>query len=385
MKSPGKYILINGLIKIAEFLVDSFATLYILSKGARFSQIGIMWTLYLGVTAITDYPTGGLADKFGRKKIYTYGVILTAISYYLMLSPHIFILYISYMVKGVATSLISGSLTAWLACDLNNAVQFKDTIARSSLVSNVICFVLPIVVLLTGTINMNAVFAISASIHIIVGLIAIIFLEENYGSQVNIKKVYLGSFDYFIKNRALLFVTFVNVVLYLYFTIFYYIWQPVSNDILPHERYLPVLYGVYSLSTGISAYCIKYIKKINAKKLSVTAMLIYTLCFGCFYYAGINNSLILVIGGMSLFGISGGAVFMLVNIFINRYTSEEYMSSIYSLISSICTVSNVVFQFIFGIIIDGYGIRSLTIIATITSVILACGFMKLKEVESEQT
>lgn len=114
-------------------------------------------------------------------------------------------------------------------------------------------------------------------------------------------------------------------------------------------------------------------------------MLIYTLCFGCFYYAGINNSLILVIGGMSLFGISGGAVFMLVNIFINRYTSEEYMSSIYSLISSICTVSNVVFQFIFGIIIDGYGIRSLTIIATITSVILACGFMKLKEVESEQT
>lgn len=383
MSSSNKYILINGLIKIAEFLVDSFATLYILSKGASYTQLGIMWTLYLGIIAVTDYPTGGFADKFGRKKIYTYGVILTAISYYLMLSPHTLVLYISYMVKGVATSLISGSLTAWLACDLKDSEIFKDTVAKSSLVSNVICFVLPIIVLLFVNINMDIVFIVSASIHLVVGIIVIRFLEENYGSQVNMKKLYSNSFHYFIKNRVLLFITFVNVVLYLYFTIFNYIWQPVSNDVLPHERYLPVLYGVYSLSTGISAYCVKFIKKINAKNLSVLAMTIYTLCFGCFYFAGVSGKKILVIGAMILFGMSGGIVFMLINIFVNRNTLKEYMSSVCSLMSSICTVSNIIFQFVFGIIIDQYGMKFLTVIAVITSVVIACGFLKLKEKKFE--
>lgn len=232
---------------------------------------------------------------------------------------------------------------------------------------------------------MGVVFAISASIYVIVGLIVIMFLKENYGSQVNMAKLYAYAFHYFIKNRVLLFVTFVNVALYLYFTIFYYIWQPISNNILSNEKYLPVLYGVYSLSTGISAYCVKFIKKIEAKRVSVIAILIYTVCFGCFYGVGISGNLILIIVAMSLFGISGGIIFMLINIFINRNTSEEYMSSICSLISSICTISNVIFQFVFGIVIDRYGMKILTIIAVITSVVFACGFMKLKERKLEQS
>lgn len=379
MDNSKKYIFISILIHIAEFLVDSFATLYLVEKGATYTQIGLMWAIYLGTTAITDYPTGGMADKFGRRKIYACGIFLTSISYFLMLSNSLSLLYISYSIKGLGESLISGSLAAWLSCALNNHEKFKETIAKRSLLANISSFVLPIILMLYTTVNMTYVFLFSAIAYFFVAIFTISFLEENYGSQEKITSVYQGAVKCFINDKGLVFLTLVNVSLYMFFTIFYYVWQPIANSILSDTRFLPVCYGVYTLFVGGSSYFLKYIQTMRIKKQTIIAMVITSLCFLNFYVAEMRGNIIYLLVAMMLFGISGGVIFMLVNVFINEHIPNEYKASTISLISSICTIANVVFQIVFGKVVDEHGLKTVILCGMAGAAILAMGLLFVKE------
>ncbi|WMJ87607.1 MFS transporter [Anaerocolumna sp. MB42-C2] len=377
--SSKKYTFVCLLTNIAEFLVDSFATLYLLQKGASYQQIGIMWTLYLGMTAITDYPTGGFSDRFGRRKIYAIGILLTSLSYFMILSHTIPVLYISYAIKGLGTSFISGSFISWLASDLRDKDKFKRTIAHTKLITNLCSFILPIISLSFTSIKIDNVFLFSAIVHLFVGLFTLIAMKENYGSQTTMIRIYKESFLYYIHNKILLFITFVNIALYLFFTIFYYAWQPITNNIVNNNKYIPLFYGIYTLSSGISAYVMKFIHIYSTKKLSILIMLLYCMSFISFYCANNLAMLTFLIIAMVLFGTSGGVIFMLTNVFINDNAINEYKSSIYSLISSICTMCNVIFQYIFGRIIDYYGLSNLIFGGIILSSVLVVGFFFVKK------
>ena len=79
-KIQNRFVLINIAVLVSEFLVNSFATIYILQKGVDYTQIGVIFMLFLLGQTLLEYPSGGLADKFGRRKIYAIGIFLTSIS-----------------------------------------------------------------------------------------------------------------------------------------------------------------------------------------------------------------------------------------------------------------------------------------------------------------
>ena len=370
-----KYIGANVAVGIAEFLVDSYATIYLLSKGATYTQIGIMWMLYLGVTAITDYPTGGLADKYGRRKMYAIGIFLTALSYFIILSKNMNMLYLSYAIKGFATSLISGSLTAWFSCAINDEQCFDKAIAKNNFIMNVSSVILPVVFLLMNKVNLDVIFILCAVIHVVVGGATLIMCEENYGSSQNILNIYSDTIRYFIKNRVLLFIAFVNVALYLFFTIFYYIWQPLALNIVKEQKYLPLYYGIYSICMGLGGYIVNLRFFQREKKAVIAVMGMYFMSFILFAMSCQYQNLISFVSAMLFFGLAGGVVFIFVSSYINRNADEKYKASIYSLISSIATITNVIFQVVFGKIIDLFGYQILISIGIIVVIIITVGLL----------
>lgn len=79
------YVVINALQKIADLLANSVITIFLLSKNISYVKIGILWSVYLSSLMIFDLSSGAIADLIGRRKTYVVGVILSILSYILLI------------------------------------------------------------------------------------------------------------------------------------------------------------------------------------------------------------------------------------------------------------------------------------------------------------
>ena len=67
----------ESTLKVMAILYDSVITAFLLQLGLKNTQIGLLWSIVLLIQMIFDYPTGSFADRYGRLKIFTTGMILT--------------------------------------------------------------------------------------------------------------------------------------------------------------------------------------------------------------------------------------------------------------------------------------------------------------------
>ena len=63
-----KFILINILVLISEFLVNSFATIYILGKGVSYTQMGMIFMLSYWGQLYWSILVGDLQISLGEKR-----------------------------------------------------------------------------------------------------------------------------------------------------------------------------------------------------------------------------------------------------------------------------------------------------------------------------
>ncbi|MEM3641310.1 MAG: MFS transporter [Candidatus Bathyarchaeia archaeon] len=89
-----------------------------------FQSLGLGYSfLYMAIFALVfglfDYPTGGLADRFGRRRIYALGLVFVGISY-LMVALYTFPIVVvsAAFLAGFGAALQSGSLEAWITDEL---------------------------------------------------------------------------------------------------------------------------------------------------------------------------------------------------------------------------------------------------------------------------
>ena len=352
-----KFILINILVLISEFLVNSFATIYILGKGVSYTQMGMIFMLFLLGTTLLEYPSGGLADKFGRKKIYSLGIFLTSVSYLLILSKaHFGVLCLSYFIKGIGAALISGSLEAWLACAVEKNEVFNKILSLEKLIEGISSFVMPILFLFKKNENLDYVFIICFFIYLFLTLFVLFCLKENYGSQDGVLANSKNSFIFLMKNKKVIYAAGINIIAYLFFTIFLFVWQPIAEICKINIDYYPIIYGVYLIASGIAAYIGgKRINKNSDTNITVIAF-VYILTFSLFLCAVLNCNNIFLILGMIAFGMGKGVVFMLVVAYTNKNSPNELKASIFSLVNALATLVNLIMQVVFGQIIDLFGL-----------------------------
>ena len=110
----------ESTLKVMSILYDSVITAFLLQLGLKNIQIGLLWSVVLLTQMLFDYPTGSFADRYGRLKIFTIGMVVTGSAIVMIAySVNITMLYISAILMGVGESQISGTLFPWFVNSLD--------------------------------------------------------------------------------------------------------------------------------------------------------------------------------------------------------------------------------------------------------------------------
>lgn len=88
--------------------------LYMTDKGLDLFQAGLVMSIYSGTVIMLELPTGGLSDSIGRKKVYTYSLLVSTFSVItLLFADGLPLFLVGFVLYGVARALSSGSMDAW--------------------------------------------------------------------------------------------------------------------------------------------------------------------------------------------------------------------------------------------------------------------------------
>ncbi len=84
------------------------------SRGLNLTEVGIVMAVWIGSTTILEIPVGGLADTIGRKKTYSYSLVLTLLGCLnLLYANSLSSILISATFLGASRAVYSGTLDAW--------------------------------------------------------------------------------------------------------------------------------------------------------------------------------------------------------------------------------------------------------------------------------
>lgn len=96
-------------------MLDAIVIFYLLKNRLTLSSISLTFSLSLIVTTVLEFPSGVIADRLGRKKVYAIGLLFRCFQCVILFSTNnVALILLSGAFEGVHNALISGSLESWL-------------------------------------------------------------------------------------------------------------------------------------------------------------------------------------------------------------------------------------------------------------------------------
>ncbi|WP_199920066.1 MFS transporter [Thermococcus piezophilus] len=183
-------ILVSVAIFYGRNIVTPVLTVYFKDViKLSYSQVGYLYSLYLFVMFATDIFTGGIADKYGRRRTLVLGLIFYGVSMFLIsLSKGFAFCVFAYALAAVGSSLISGTLRAWYFTEVEKQNMAREEAKNAfgllksinSAGSLVIGLVNSVIIAYLG---MRSVFYAAAVLNLLAALLALLLLPENWGDK----------------------------------------------------------------------------------------------------------------------------------------------------------------------------------------------------------
>ena len=342
----------ESTLKVMAILYDSVITAFLLPFGLKNTQIGLLWSVVLLTQMLFDYPTGSFADRYGRLKIFTIGMVLTGSAIVMIAySVNISMLYTSAILMGIGESQISGTLFPWFV----NSISIENNKEKQEYIFKINAqnqFLTNIIGVLTGfiisffNIDYNTLLIISGMLYIVNGVFIYFSFEDNKSTETDLVKIGKKSLLFFIKERKLWIYTLALTSSYSFYSIYLFIWQPVGKSLGITGSRLGSVYSIYLISFAISAF----ISKRNIKEF------VYILCTSLIPVSLIviycSHNLILYIVGIVSLGFNYKMAMLKIMGTIHNFISNEVRSSVISLVSSLSSVFLIGLQIIIGKILD---------------------------------
>ena len=354
---------------ISSILYSSVITAFLLQLGINNTQIGIIWSLVLFSQMIFDYPTGSFADKYGRLRIFTIGMIFMGIATIIIAkSYNVLMLYISGILLGLGESQVSGTLFPWFvnSISIENNKEKQEYIFKINAQSQ---FLTNIIGVLTGfiisffNIDYKALLIISGMLYIVNGVFIYFSFEDNKSTETDLVKIGKKSLLFFIKERKLWIYTLALTSSYSFYSIYLFIWQPVGKSLGITGSRLGSVYSLYLISFAISAF----ISKRNIKEF------VYVLCTSLIPVSLIviycSHNLILYLVGIVSLGFNYKMAMLKIMGTVHNFISNEVRSSVISLVSSLSSVFLIGLQIIIGKILDTKNLFYLQILCIFIGII----------------
>ena len=354
---------------ISSILYSSVITAFLLQLGINNTQIGFIWSLVLFSQMIFDYPTGSFADKYGRLRIFTIGMIFMGIATIIIAkSYNVLMLYISGILLGLGESQVSGTLFPWFvnSISIENNKEKQEYIFKINAQSQ---FLANIIGVLTGfiisffNIDYKTLLIISGMLYIVNGVFIYFSFEDNKSTETDLVKIGKKSLLFFIKERKLWIYTLALTSSYSFYSIYLFIWQPVGKSLGITGSRLGSVYSLYLISFAISAF----ISKRNIKEF------VYVLCTSLIPVSLIviycSHNLILYLVGIVSLGFNYKMAMLKIMGTVHNFISNEVRSSVISLVSSLSSIFLIGLQIIIGKILDTKNLFYLQILCIFIGII----------------
>ena len=354
---------------ISSILYGSVITAFLLQLGINNTQIGFIWSLVLFSQMIFDYPTGSFADKYGRLRIFTIGMIFMGIATIIIAkSYNVLMLYISGILLGLGESQVSGTLFPWFV----NSISIENNKEKQKYIFKINAqsqFLANIIGVLTGfiisffNIDYKTLLIISGMLYIVNGVFIYFSFEDNKSTETDLVKIGKKSLLFFIKERKLWIYTLALTSSYSFYSIYLFIWQPVGKSLGITGSRLGSVYSLYLISFAISAF----ISKRNIKEF------VYILCTSLIPVSLIviycSHNLILYLVGIVSLGFNYKMAMLKIMGTVHNFISNEVRSSVISLVSSLSSVFLIGLQIIIGKILDTKNLFYLQILCIFIGII----------------
>lgn len=357
--------------KIPSVLYSAVITALLLEQGYSMTQIGTAWSVTLFATTVLDFPTGGFADRFGRIKIYSMGMLLMSIArfIYAYKSEDLLWVYFAAFLLGAGESQVSGTMSPWYVQTLQkkDKKSLTKVFAQKQVISNLVGIFVGILISFLP-LNYKNILVIAGFVQWIGAGFILLGFKDNKGENVTYKLITINAFQIFLQTKKLWLYTALITCMYSFYSLYLFIWQPFAQKYGIQNSKNGIIQSVYLFCLALGGYLAKHIYMTDNKKNIVAILLGLSVSMITWGY-----NIYIFLGAILLFGLSYGIILPGIMSELQLLVPDGYRASITSLMSTLSSLGLVGLQFLIGCCIDRYGYSSVVCISVICcSIVLIC-------------
>lgn len=185
-------------------------TLFLLERGLNYTEIFLLESILSASIFLFEIPSGVLADRFGRKKIIVFSVLMFAISTYIVAISHSFLWFIvESVLYGIGVAAMSGADSALIYESLQNKSKKALSDHSFSLISSSASLAMIVSLPLGGIMAANSLElpVYITCISLTVAVFVTLFIKEtnSVSKEKKVKKSIRHSLGYVFKEHPFLF------------------------------------------------------------------------------------------------------------------------------------------------------------------------------------
>ena len=358
-------ILVSVVIFYSRNIITPVLTVYFKDAlNLSYSQVGYLYSLYLLVMFATDVFTGGIADKYGRRKILTLGMFLYGLSMALIGASHRFLsCALAYGLAALGSSLLSGTLQAWYFTEIKAQNLGREEAKKAyGLLRSINSANSLLIGIITATIvafvGMRSVFYAAAILNFFGVFLAILLLNENWGTrEKGVLAIVREGISLVLRSPILRYLFIAGMLFTLPHLHFLYVWQLYFTGVL--DLKVEALGPLYSLKSAMGILAGFLILRIGIGKekshallfkISISLMLLSYLLF-----AGVSAEIVGVLA-LALYSLGEAVYFTGYTLLINEIIPNEYRSTIISTRMSVSASVGAVFYALIGRLVNFSGL-----------------------------
>lgn len=339
------YISDNCISTSLSVMLDAIMTFYLLKRGLGLATISLCFSISLIVSTLVEFPSGVLADRFGRKKIYAFGLFSRAIQcLILLITRNAYIVLLSGVFEGIHNALISGALESWLVKESKDT-DYNKLLGINKIFTSLTSFIFMLV--MTFLINDSGVCIIICFFaYLLAGIINIVYLDDNRDEDSNAITIIFSTID-FMKLKEAKFLLLVLVMFYGVISVYMLLFQGKANEYLFGDTFV-LIASLFSLLGGVFAGY--FFSKISTKgKSNIIFISLIGIIVAFIIFIATSNKIVLLMGNM-LYGFAQAMMFPYFYSELFKILPDKSIASNISMISAGASLFAAVVTYLLGLI-----------------------------------
>ncbi len=311
--------------------------IFLLERGLDYKGVALVDGFYMVSSALLDYPTGGLADRYGRGLVAALGCLffgLGLLSY--SLSTGLLQFLFSEFLAAIGSALYSGALLAWLVDSLKEEGrqrELADVLGKARILSLAVSAVGGFVGGLLAERRLEIPFVIGAAFCFTAFTIALLYTrgrgEAPRSGRVSYTMLLKRGARVLLSTRPLILLTLGSSLIALAVPSFNLTWAPQMESLGASKWLLGVASSVFMATAGLSGYAGgRLAKLLGYRRVAVASLASMSAAFALLTL--VNDPYAFIAVGL-LYEVGFGSLGPVISAWINEFIPSGERATVISL------------------------------------------------------